>query len=474
MTMIRRYKQTKIVATLGPASAKTDVMKKLFEKGVDLFRLNFSHGAHETHRQNAELIRAIEKEYNRPIGILADLQGPKLRIGHFKEERIELKKGQKFIFDGDAAEGDTSRVHLPHPEVIDALEVGHSILLDDGKVRVTIKEKEAGSLITEVETGKYLSNNKGFNVPDIILPIPALTAKDKEDMEAALDMGADWVALSFVQRVDDLYEAQSLLEGRAALMAKIEKPSALKDIDNIIEAADGIMVARGDLGVEIPPEKVPAVQKQIVRTARHKGTPVIVATQMLESMIENARPTRAEASDVATAVYDGADAVMLSAETAVGTYPEEAVSIMSRICEQTEHDETYRQIMDSDIPDSEDEASDSITAAAVMVADDIGAVAIVNYTSSGSTALRTAKQRPDIPILCLTQNKSTARCLTLSYGVRSFHVEDVNNFAETVDRAVGLVKENNYAQKDSKIVLTAGVPFGISGTTNVLRIADVK
>lgn len=473
MTMIRRYKQTKIVATLGPASANADTIKKLFQTGVDLFRLNFSHGKHDAHRANAELIRSLEKEYNRPIGILADLQGPKLRIGRFKNERIELKTGQMFTFDSDETEGDENRVYLPHPEVIDALEVGHAILLDDGKVRVVIKEKKNGSLITKIEAGKYLSDNKGFNVPDIVLPIPAMTEKDKTDMEAALNIGADWIALSFVQRVEDLYEAQSLLKGRAALMAKIEKPSALKDIDNIIETADGIMVARGDLGVEIPPEKVPAVQKQIVRKARHKGTPVIVATQMLESMVENARPTRAEASDVATAVYDGADAVMLSAETAVGAYPVETVSIMSRICEQTEHDETYRQIMESDMPDGEDDSSDSITMAAVMVADDIGAAAIVNYTSSGSTALRTAKQRPDIPVLCLTQNLSTARRLTLSYGVRSLHVEDVNSFAETVDKAVKLVKENHYAKQSDKIVLTAGVPFGVSGTTNVLRIADV-
>ena len=471
--MIRRYRQTKIVATLGPASGDPQMMRALFEAGVDMFRLNFSHGSHEAHAQNVATARALEKEFDRPIALLADMQGPKFRIGQFKNGDVVFSEGQNFRFDLDDSLGDETRVCLPHPEVIGAMNVGSEILLDDGKVRAEIIAKDAKGLDAKIISGSKLSNNKGFNIPGVVLPIPALTEKDKIDLEAAIGMGVDWIAQSFVQRPADVIEARKLINGRAALMAKIEKPSAVEEIEEIVQHVDGIMIARGDLGVEIPPEHVPAVQKKLVRKVRHAGKPVIVATQMLESMIDNARPTRAEASDVATAVYDGADAVMLSAETAVGKYPIEAVSIMNRICESTESDKAYRYIMNADHPDTEENPSDAITVAATHVAENIHAVAIVNYTTSGSTTLRTVRQRPKVPILCLTQNLSTARRLMLSFGVRTIHVTDVNSFAETVERAVGLVLEKGYAQKGDKIVLTAGVPFGVSGTTNVLRIADV-
>ncbi len=473
-TSIRRYRQTKIVATLGPASGDEDVMRTLFETGVDVFRMNFSHGTHEAHRKNLETARKLEKEFNRPIGILADLQGPKLRVGQFKDGKIVLTKGQTLRFDLDESDGDETRVCLPHPEIMEALNIGDSILLDDGKVHVGVKEKGKDFLAVEVIAGQALSNNKGFNVPGIILPIPALTEKDRTDLDAALEMGVDWVAQSFVQRADDVLETRKIIDGRAALMAKIEKPSAVEDITEILKHIDGVMLARGDLGVELPPEDVPAVQKKIVRKVRHAGKPIIVATQMLESMIENARPTRAEASDVATAVYDGADAVMLSAETATGAYPVEAVSIMDRICQRTEADKAYRRIMKSDTPETESDASDAITVSAVHVAHDIEAACIVNYTTSGSTTLRTARQRPSVPVICLTQNESTARRLMLSYAVRSIHITNVNSFAETVEAAIKLTKEKGYTQSGNKIVMTAGVPFGVSGTTNVLRIADVE
>lgn len=471
--MIRRYRQTKIVATLGPASGEPEMMRKLFEAGVDMFRLNFSHGSHEAHAKNVATARALEKEFDRPVALLGDLQGPKLRIGNFKDGSVDLTEGQAFRFDLDDSLGDNTRVELPHPEVIEAMEVGSDILLDDGKVRVQITAKHKDALDTKVIAGSKLSNHKGFNIPGTVLPIPALTEKDKEDLEAAIGMGVDWIAQSFVQRPEDVIEAQKLIKGRVALMAKIEKPSAVESIDDIIEVVDGVMLARGDLGVEIPPEKVPAVQKRVVRRVRHAGKPVIVATQMLESMIDNPRPTRAEASDVATAVYDGADAVMLSAETAVGKYPVEAVSMMNRICESTENDKNFRRIMHADHPATEVDPSDAITVAATHVAHDIKAAAIVNYTTSGSTTLRTVRQRPDVPILCLTQNMDTARRLMLSFGVRTLHITDVNNFAETVARASAVVKEKGYAQKGDKIVMTAGVPFGVSGSTNVLRIADI-
>ena len=470
---IRRYRQTKIVATLGPASGDPDMMRKLFEAGVDVFRMNFSHGEHKAHQKNVETARKLEQEFGRPVALLADLQGPKLRIGKFKNDSVELKQGQSFRFDLDEKPGNEKRVQLPHPEVIDVMNIGDDILLDDGKVRARVTAKDKNGLDTEIKAGTKLSNNKGFNIPGILLPIEALTEKDKEDLEAALDMGVDWVAQSFVQRAEDVMLAAKLIDGRAALMAKIEKPSALDTMDEILKIVDGIMLARGDLGVEIPPENVPSVQKKIVRQVRHAGKPIIVATQMLESMVENARPTRAEASDVATAVYDGADAVMLSAETAVGAYPVEAVSIMNRVCERTEADEHYRRIMNSDHPKTQDDPSDAITVAATYVAEDINAACIVNYTTTGSTALRTTRQRPNIPVLCLTQNLKTARRLMLSYGVRTIHVSDVNSFAETVQKAIEKVKEKGYAKKGDRIVLTAGVPFGVSGTTNVLRIAEV-
>ncbi|HPD82989.1 MAG: pyruvate kinase [Alphaproteobacteria bacterium] len=472
--MIRRYRQTKIVATLGPASGSPEMMRALFEAGVDMFRLNFSHGSHEAHARNVETARALEKEFDRPIALLADLQGPKLRLGNFTNGSVDLMEGQDFRFDLDSKLGDETRVELPHPEVIEAMQIGDEILLDDGKVRAEITGKDKNSLSAKIISGSKLSNHKGFNIPGIILPIPALTEKDKIDLEAAIGMGVDWIGQSFVQRPEDVLEAKKLIKGRAALLAKIEKPSAVESIDDIIEIVDGIMIARGDLGVEIPPERVPSVQKRLVRRVRHAGKPVIVATQMLESMVDNARPTRAEASDVATAVYDGADAVMLSAETAVGKYPVEAVSIMNRICESTEGDNAYRRIMNADHPKTETDSSDAITVAATHVAHDIQAAIIVNYTTTGSTTLRTVRQRPEVPILCLTQNIATARRLMLSFGVRTVHITDVNSFAETVDRAVAVVQEKGYAQKGDKIVLTAGVPFGVSGSTNVLRIAEVK
>jgi len=475
---IRRYRQTKIVATLGPASANADVIEQLFKTGVDVFRLNFSHGSHTDHQNSVTIIRNIEKKYNRAIGILADLQGPKFRIGTFENDKIDLTIGQEFTFDSDKeTPGDKSRVYLPHPDIIATLNIDDVILLDDGKVKAQIIGKTDTALKSKIITGQSLSNRKGFNIPGVVLPVPAMTDKDKTDMEAAINMGADWIALSFVQRIDDIYQAKQQLKGRASLMIKVEKPSAVENIDAMIDAADGVMVARGDLGVEIPPENVPAVQKQITRKARRAGKPVIVATQMLESMIEHSRPTRAEASDVATAVYDGADAVMLSAETAMGAYPVDAVAIMSRICEQTERDPAHKMLMtmssDTGQENSGMDTPSAITQAAVTVAGNINAAIIVNYTSSGSTALRTAKERPNIPILCLTQQTRVARSLSLSYGVRSLDIDEIHSFTETVEIAKELVKDHGYAQTGDNIVMTAGAPFGVIGTTNMLRIIEI-
>lgn len=475
MTKITRSRQTKILATLGPASSTPEMIRKLFQSGVDVFRLNFSHGDHKDHQERLNIIREIEKLEGRPIGIVADLQGPKLRVGRFKDGKIEVKAGHRIRLDLDSALGDETRVNLPHPEVINTLKPGSFILIDDGKVRMQIVEAGKDFLVGEIVSGRYISNNKGFNVPGVILPISALTEKDRKDLDAALAMGVDWIAQSFVQRPEDVAEAKKLIAGRAALMIKLEKPSALDYLDQMIDLADGVMLARGDLGVEIPPEEVPVVQKKVVRAVRLAGKPIVVATQMLESMIENATPTRAEASDVATAVFDGADAVMLSAETAAGQYPLEAVQIMDRICQRVEKDEFYRSLIEASHPDAlNNDASDAISIAADQVAHTVRAACIVTYTTSGSTALRAVRQRPAIKIMCLTQNLSTARRLALSYGVHAVEVEEISTFGEAVSLAQKRVREEGLGQKDQRFVMTAGVPFGTPGSTNILRVAWVE
>ncbi|MAS87281.1 MAG: pyruvate kinase [Micavibrio sp.] len=468
-------RKTKIVATLGPASSSQKMIEKLFLEGVNVFRVNFSHGVTADHEARFKAIRAVEKKHNKPIAILADLQGPKLRIGTFKAGKVSLKIGQKFTFDSDKTAGDETRVCLPHPEVIKTLKKDSMIYLDDGNVRIKIIEAKKDCLIGKVIAGSKLSDRKGFNLPNVLLPIPALTTKDIKDLKTALDLGADWIAQSFVQTVEDVRQAKKLIKGRAALMAKIEKPAALANLEGIIKEVDGIMIARGDLGVEMPPEDVPPLQKQMVDMARSYGKPVIVATQMLESMVTAPVPTRAEASDVATAIYDGTDAVMLSAETASGQYPCEAVAMMRRIAKRVEQDGTYRRRMQSSHQLAiDDDSSDAISVAADDVADTIKAVAIVTYTTSGTTALRAARQRPSRIILSLTQNLETARRLSLSYGARPVHVPEMKEFEAIVQTAIETAKRLKYAKKGDDLVITAGVPFGVAGSTNTLRIVNIN
>jgi pyruvate kinase len=475
MTKIIRSRQTKIVATLGPASASEEMIRKLFLAGVDVFRLNFSHGEHSDHRSRVDIIRKVEQETGRPIGIIGDLQGPKLRVGKFKDGKISLTAGQKIRLDLSSELGDETRVNLPHPEVIAAMKPGSFILLDDGKVRMEIVEQGPDYLVGQIISGRTLSNNKGFNVPGVVLPISPLTPKDRIDLEAAIGMGVDWIAQSFVQRPEDVLEAKQLIAGRAALLIKIEKPSALNYLDEMVALADGVMLARGDLGVEIPPEEVPIVQKKVVRAVRFAGKPIVVATQMLESMIENPSPTRAEANDVATAVFDGTDAVMLSAETAAGQYPLEAVQIMDRICRRVEQDELYRSLIDADHPNArQNDASDAITIAADQVAHDLKASCIVTYTTSGSTALRAVRQRPAMKVVVMTQNIATARRLAVSYGVHAIEVHEAESFSDAVLIAQHRVGEEEVAQKGDRFVMTAGVPFGTPGSTNILRVAWVE
>ena len=470
---MRRQRNAKIVATLGPASSNADMIRSLFLAGVDVFRLNFSHGTQEQHRETLQRIRSVEREAGRPIGVLVDMQGPKLRVGTFTDGAVTLAAGEPFRLDLTDKPGDATRVRLPHPEIFAALKPGANLLLDDGKLRLRVTRCAADFADTEVVVGGRLSERKGVNVPDVVLPLSALTEKDRSDLEFALELGVEWLALSFVQRPEDLDEARALAKGRAGILTKLEKPSAVEHLDEIVAKSDAVMVARGDLGVEMPAEKVPPIQRRAVRACRRQGKPVIVATQMLESMISAPVPTRAEASDVATAIYHGADAVMLSGESAAGKYPLEAVQMMDRIIAEVEADAYLREMLDSTRTPAQPTSGDAICAAMNTIAEVLPVKVIVTYTSSGSTSLRAARERPRPPILSMTPSLGTARRLALVWGVHSVQTPDISDVAEMVDHACEWAVTQGFAKKDDTILISAGMPFGISGMTNLLRIATV-
>src|SRR5437870_1967028 len=443
---MRRHRNAKIVATLGPASASEAMIRSLFLAGVDVFRLNFSHGTHEQHHERRQQIRDVERDVGRPIGVLADMQGPKLRVGTFAVGPVTLVAGSPFRLDLTDKPGDATRAYLPHPEIFAALKPGSNLLLDDGKLRLRVTRCAPEFAETEVVVGGPLSERKGVNVPDAVLPVSALTEKDRRDLEFALELGVEWLALSFVQRPEDLDEARGLAKGRAGILTKLEKPSAVERLDEIVEKSDAIMVARGDLGVELPAERVPAIQRRIVRACRRQGKPVIVATQMLESMIHAPVPTRAEASDVATAIYHGADAVMLSAESASGKYPLEAVQMMERIIVEVESDPWYRQVMESSQSPGQPTNADAICAAMDKIADMLPIAVIVTYTTSGSTALRAVRERPKPPVLSMTPKLATARRLTLAWGTHSVQTDDVADVAAMVDNACRCALAEGFAK----------------------------
>lgn len=468
-----RNRRAKIVATLGPASSEPEMIEKLFRAGVDVFRLNFSHGSHEDHRRRYDAIRRLEEQARHPIAILQDLQGPKIRLGTLPDGRIRLETGSRIRFVLDRTSSDPTRLPLPHPEVFEGMLPGHKLLIDDGKVRLVAHGCGHDFIDAEVVTGGMVSDRKGVNLPDTLLQLSPITDKDREDLAFGLELGVDWVAFSFVQRPSDLMEAHQLIGGRAGVMAKIEKPRALGEIEDILRLADAIMVARGDLGVEIPPEEVPGAQKDLVRLCRLAGKPVIIATQMLESMIQAPAPTRAEASDVATAIYDGADAVMLSAESASGQYPLEAVATMDRIVAHTERHKSYPPIIEALHPSVEPLAQHAVSAAAAEVAKTIGAAGVVAFTSSGTTAARIARQRTGVPILAITPNLNTARRLALLWGAYNVRSDDVTSYSQMVEEAVAQVRAHNFAQAGQSVVVVAGVPFGAAGSTNNLRVVTV-
>jgi pyruvate kinase len=470
---MRRLRRTKVVATLGPASGSPNMIARLFEAGADVFRINMSHSSHDRLRELVAAIRTVEAEHNRPIGILVDLQGPKLRVGAFAGGSAMLDTGAAFTLDTNNAAGDATRVHLPHPEIFAGIEPGHTLLLDDGKIRLVATEAEKHRIVTRVEVGGKLSDRKGVSLPDTVIPFSALTPKDRSDLDAALDTGIDWIGLSFIQRPEDVAEAKKITRGRAAVMAKIEKPQAVHRLDEIIDITDAIMVARGDLGVEMPLEQVPGIQKQLTRAARRAGKPVVVATQMLESMISSPVPTRAEVSDVATAIFDGADAVMLSAESAAGQFPLEAVATMNRIAEEVESEDTYHTIMKAQHAEPEATGADAISAAARQIAETLDLSAIICWTSSGSTALRVGRERPQVPIVALSPNLATGRKLSVAWGIHCIVTEDARDPDDMVERACRLAFKDGFAKAGRRVIIVAGVPLGTPGATNMLRIAFV-
>ena len=468
---MRRHRNVKIVATLGPASSDYDTVRALFDAGADVFRLNMSHGDHDDIRGRHNVIRDIERDTGRPICILADLQGPKLRCGTFEGDSAEIVAGEPFRFDLDEAPGDATRVQLPHEEIFAALKPGGTLLVNDGKLRLKVDACGPDFADCTVVTGGTISNRKGVNVPDVVLPLAALSEKDRRDLEFVCGLGVDWLALSFVQRAADVEEARTLAKGRAAILSKIEKPAAVEAFDEILAASDGIMVARGDLGVECPVQAVPPIQKRLTRKCRAAAKPVIVATQMLESMIDSPMPTRAEVSDVATAIYEGADAIMLSAESAAGSYPIEAVGTMNAVAEEVENDSTYRQIIESSRSATRTSTADAIVAAAREIADTTDVKAICVFSHSGSTALKVSRERPRVPIIALTPVTTTARRMVLSWGTHCVETQTVERFKFAVVSAVRAAKASGFAELTDQVVVMAGIPFNQPGSTNILRVA---
>ena len=473
---MRRHRHAKIIATLGPASDDAQTIAAMFEAGADVFRLNFSHGSQQDHAARLRIVRELEQRFGRPVGVLLDLQGPKLRIGRFADGPVPLVPGEPFRLDLDsAAPGNAQRVAMPHPEVFAVLRPGMTLLLDDGRIRLVVEDCGPDFAVTRVAVGGRLSERKGVNIPDAVLPLSALTDKDRSDLAFGLELGVDWVALSFVQRAADLEELRGLVQGRAGIVAKLEKPAAIQALDDVVACSDAIMVARGDLGVEMPPEQVPAIQKRIVHACRRLGRPVIVATQMLESMVAAPVPTRAEASDVATAVYDGADAVMLSAESASGAYPVEAVRMMDSIISRTEGDPYYREAIDaSRVASSADGVADAIGHAVRDVTGLLRAAATVAYTTSGYSAFRMARERPCTPILGITPSLQTSRRLAMVWGVHAVHSAEAPDLADVSDLACRAVLDHGFGQRGQTVVISAGVPFGMSGTTNLIRVAQIQ
>ncbi|WP_208353724.1 pyruvate kinase [Pseudaestuariivita rosea] len=472
---MRRLRNVKIVATLGPASNDYEMIRALHEAGADVFRLNMSHGDHDEIRARHEIIRQVEKDLGSPIAILADLQGPKLRVGTFLNGAEDLEVDAKFRLDLVDKPGDSDRVTLPHPEIFEALEPGATLLVNDGKIRLRVEDCGKDYADCIVVAGGIISDRKGVNVPDVVLPLAALSEKDLRDLEFVCQLGVDWLALSFVQRARDVEQARDLAKGRAAILSKIEKPTAVKSFDEILAASDGIMVARGDLGVELPVQNVPPIQKQLVRKCRAAAKPVIVATQMLESMIESPMPTRAEVSDVATAIYEGADAIMLSAESAAGSFPIEAVTTMNNVAVEVEGDPTYRDIIEASRSAKRTTVPDGIVAAAREIAETTDVKAICCFTQSGTTAILTSREKPRVPIIAITPLVGTARRLCLSWGINCvLSSGDVTRFKMAVVSAARAARTEGYASETDQIVVTAGVPFNVQGTTNILRVAPCE
>ena len=469
-------RRTKIVATIGPATQDADTLRALIEAGATTLRLNFSHGDLENHRKNIQLIRQISFELQQPVGILQDLQGPKIRLGKFENGFIQLAKGDSFILTSRKIPGTQAESSVTYEPLVEEVPVGATILLDDGKVEMKVvgKDEEQHNLNCEVIVGGKLSNSKGVNFPGVYLSIKALTDKDKEDLQFGLNQNVDWVALSFVRNPQDVLEIKEIIQNstnrRVPVIVKIEKHEAIEQMDAILSLSDGVMVARGDLGVELPAEDVPVLQKRLIATANRLGIPVITATQMLDSMVDSPRPTRAEVSDVANAIFDGTDAVMLSNETAVGEYPVEAVATMARIAKRTEQEQMER--VEEEFSKSHT-IPNAISQAVSQISNQLRAAAIMTLTRSGATARNVSKFRPKAPILAVTPLVDVSRQLQLVWGVNPLLVVDLPSTGQTFQAAMNVAQENELLQDGDLVVMTAGTLQGVSGSTDLIKVEVV-
>lgn len=468
-------KKTKIVCTIGPASNTKEVIKKLMEAGMNASRHNFSHGTHETHKENMDMVKEVRKELNKNIAIILDTKGPEIRTGDFNVDKVELKEGSKFtIYCREEILGDESKCYVTYDNLCEDVKPGDSILIDDGLVGLKVESVEGNKINCVVTNSGVVSNHKGINVPGVSIKLPSLTEKDISDLKFGVEQGVDMIAASFVRTAEDVLTIRETLNrfgGEDVLIfSKIENREGVDNIDRIIKFSDGIMVARGDLGVEIPTEEVPIVQKMIIEKCNVAGKPVITATQMLDSMIRNPRPTRAEASDVANAILDGTDAIMLSGETANGKYPIEAVNTMARIAEKTENSIDYNKALSRKKNGKKVTVPDAISLATCTTAKELNATAIITATQSGHSARIVSKHRPECPIIAVTPYESVARKLALNWGVYVICSEKVETTDELIIKSAEKSFEEGFVKKGDLVVIAAGIPVNYVGSTNMLKV----
>lgn len=470
-------RKTKIVCTLGPATDNEEVLRQMMLEGMNVARCNFSHATYDEHKKRMDMIKKLRKEVGQPVAILLDTKGPEVRVKNFKDGRVTLEEGQLFTLTADEVEGTKDKVSVTYNRLYEDLEVGMRVLIDDGLIEMTVEQVDRTDIVCRVINGGVVSNHKGVNVPDVDLSMPYISDKDREDILFGISQDVDFIAASFVQKKEDILQLRRLLEKNGGsdikIIAKIENAQGVTNIDDIIEVSDGIMVARGDMGVEIPYEEVPVIQKKIIKKVYRTGKQVITATQMLESMIKNPRPTRAETTDVANAVYDGTSAIMLSGETAAGAYPVEAVKTMVRIAERTEQDVDYRKRFYQSARETDADITNAICHASCTTALDLNAKAIVTVTKSGTSARMLSKYRPESDIISCATTEKVCRQLSLTWGVTPIVIKEEKEVFHLFDKAIQAAVKMKLLEAGDLTVITSGVPIGVSGTTNMMKVQVV-